>query len=72
MRVDTGVYEGGEVSVHYDPMIAKLITYGADRESRPSISMRDALNDFYIRGVSHNISFSGALLSNIRVSSRAG
>ena len=56
VRVDTGVYEGGEVSVHYDPMIAKMITYGAVRGEAIE-RMRDALNAFYIRGVSHNISF---------------
>jgi propionyl-CoA carboxylase alpha chain len=65
VRVDTGVYEGGEVSVHYDPMIAKLITYGVDRIEAID-RMRDALNDFYIRGVSHNISFLGALIEHSR------
>jgi propionyl-CoA carboxylase alpha chain len=65
VRVDTGVYEGGEVSVHYDPMIAKLITYGEVR-SLAIDRMRDALNDFYIRGVSHNISFLGALIEHPR------
>ncbi|TWU29777.1 acetyl-CoA carboxylase biotin carboxylase subunit [Bythopirellula polymerisocia] len=65
VRVDTGVYEGGEVSIHYDPMIAKLITYGADREE--SIQrMRRALNEFTIRGVAHNISFLGALVNHPR------
>ena len=42
VRVDTGVYEGGEVSMYYDPMIAKLITHGATREEA-RIQMRDAL-----------------------------
>ena len=65
MRVDTGVYEGGEVSIHYDPMIAKLITYGGDRDQAIG-RMRDALNEFYIRGVSHNISFLGALVNHPR------
>ena len=65
VRVDTGVYEGGEVSIHYDPMIAKLITYGADRTE--SIQrMRRALNEFTIRGVAHNISFLGALVNHPR------
>ncbi len=65
VRVDTGVYEGGEVSMHYDPMIAKLITYGATRKE--SIEhMREALNEFYIRGVSHNISFLAALIEHPR------
>ena len=65
VRVDTGVYEGGEVSMHYDPMIAKLITYGATREQ--SIAhMREALNEFCIRGVAHNISFLAALIEHAR------
>lgn len=65
VRVDTGVYEGGEVSIHYDPMIAKLITYGKNRQE--SIQrMRAALNEFTIRGVSHNISFLGALVNHPR------
>ncbi len=65
VRVDTGVYEGGEVSMYYDPMIAKLITYGATRD-RAIAHMREALNEFCIRGVSHNISFLAALMSHPR------
>jgi propionyl-CoA carboxylase alpha chain len=65
VRVDTGVYEGGEVSIHYDPMIAKLITHGATRDEA-IVRMRDALNEFYIRGVSHNISFLAALVQHPR------
>ncbi len=65
VRVDTGVYEGGEVSMYYDPMIAKLITYGASRDQAIA-SQRTALNEFYIRGVSHNISFLAALIDHRR------
>ena len=65
VRVDTGVYEGGEVSMSYDPMIAKLITYGATRD-RAIAHMRDALNEFFIRGVQHNISFLAALMVHTR------
>lgn len=65
VRVDTGVYEGGNVSIHYDPMIAKLITFGEDRQ-KSIARMRTALNEFYIRGVSHNISFLGALINHPR------
>jgi propionyl-CoA carboxylase alpha chain len=65
VRVDTGVFEGGEVSMFYDPMIAKLITHGADREEAIA-RMRSALDRFLIRGVSHNISFLSALMSNPR------
>lgn len=65
VRVDTGVYEGGEVSMFYDPMIAKLITYGDNRELAIE-KMNDALDAYYIRGVSHNISFLSALMAHPR------
>ena len=65
VRVDTGVYEGGEVSMHYDPMIAKLITHGTTRD-RAIAHMREALNESYIRGVSHNIGFLAALIEHTR------
>jgi propionyl-CoA carboxylase alpha chain len=63
VRVDTGVFEGGEVSMYYDPMIAKLITYGADRQEAIA-HMRSALDRFIIRGVSCNISFLSALMAH--------
>ena len=62
VRVDTGVYEGGEISVYYDPMIAKLVTYGKNR-SEAIAHMREALDAYYIRGVSHNIPFLASLMS---------
>jgi propionyl-CoA carboxylase alpha chain len=65
VRVDTGVYEGGEVSMFYDPMIAKLITYGKDRKQATE-RMVDALDSYYIRGVNHNISFLNALMVHPR------
>jgi len=65
VRVDTGVYEGGEVSMYYDPMIAKLVTYGADRNEAIH-NMQDALDAYYIRGVQHNISFLNALMVHPR------
>ena len=65
VRVDTGVYEGGEVSMYYDPMIAKLITYGPTRDQAIA-HMSNALNEYYIRGVSHNISFLAALMAHPR------
>jgi len=65
VRVDTGVFEGGEISMFYDPMIAKLITHGSDREEATS-RMREALDRFLIRGVAHNISFLSALMVNPR------
>ncbi len=65
VRVDTGVYEGGEVSMYYDPMIAKLITYGADREEAIA-HMRSALDRFIIRGVTSNLSFLSSLIFHPR------
>ncbi|GEO80837.1 acetyl-CoA carboxylase biotin carboxylase subunit [Pararhodospirillum oryzae] len=65
VRVDTGVQEGGEISMFYDPMVAKLITYGKDRREATS-RMRRALDSFYIRGISHNIPFLASLLSRER------
>ncbi|MES9900207.1 MAG: acetyl/propionyl/methylcrotonyl-CoA carboxylase subunit alpha [Sedimenticola sp.] len=65
VRVDTGVYEGGEVSMYYDPMIAKLVTYGKDRGEAIE-RMQGALDAYYIRGVQHNISFLNALMVHPR------
>ncbi len=65
VRVDTGVYEGGEIPMHYDSMIAKLITHGPTREDAIG-RMRDALNAFVIRGVSTNIPFQAALMQHPR------
>jgi len=65
VRVDTGVYEGGEVSMFYDPMIAKLVTYGSTRDQAIE-HMRTALDEFLIRGVSHNMSFLSALMMHPR------
>ncbi len=68
VRVDTGVTEGGEISMFYDPMIAKLITFGATRDEAIA-QMRDALDAYYIRGVSHNIPFLAAVLAHPRFAS---
>jgi propionyl-CoA carboxylase alpha chain len=65
VRVDTGIEEGSEVSMFYDPLIAKLITYG-DTRDQAIVNMNDALDAYYIRGVSHNISFLNALLAHPR------
>ncbi|WP_027995112.1 acetyl-CoA carboxylase biotin carboxylase subunit [Simplicispira psychrophila] len=63
VRVDTGVYEGGEIPMHYDSMIAKLIVHGTDRNDAIT-KMRAALNGFVIRGISTNIPFQAALLAH--------
>ena len=65
VRVDTGVYEGGEISMFYDPMVAKLISYGKDRNEAIA-HMREALDRYYIRGLTHNIPFLASLLSKER------
>ncbi len=65
VRVDTGISEGGEISMYYDSMIAKLITHGATRD-RAIERMREALNCFCIRGVSSNIAFQAALMQHPR------
>jgi propionyl-CoA carboxylase alpha chain len=63
VRVDTGVYEGGEIPMYYDSMIAKLIVHGVDRDDAIA-KMREALNAFVIRGVASNIPFQAALLTH--------
>ena len=63
VRVDTGVQDGGEIPIHYDSMIAKLIVHGKDRLDAIA-KMREALNGFVIRGVSSNIPFQAALLAH--------
>jgi propionyl-CoA carboxylase alpha chain len=63
VRVDTGVYEGGEIPMFYDSMIAKLIVHGSDRADAIA-KMREALNGFAIRGISSNIPFQAALLAH--------
>ncbi|MDR0529506.1 MAG: acetyl-CoA carboxylase biotin carboxylase subunit [Zoogloeaceae bacterium] len=65
VRVDTGVYDGGEISMYYDSMIAKLITHGPTRDVALG-RMRDALNSFVIRGISSNIPFQAALMKHPR------
>lgn len=65
VRVDTGICEGGEVSLHYDPMIAKLVTHGSDREQAAQTMLR-ALDRFEIRGIQSNIPFLAALVQHPR------
>jgi propionyl-CoA carboxylase alpha chain len=65
VRVDSGVVEGGEVSMFYDPMIAKLCAHGSDRAAATRRLAR-ALDGFVIRGLGHNVPFLGAVLANPR------
>jgi propionyl-CoA carboxylase alpha chain len=69
VRVDDGVAEGGEVSIFYDPMIAKLITSGATREQAIDRQIA-ALDAFQIEGIGHNVDFLSALMQHPRF--RAG
>ena len=69
VRNDTGVFEGGEISTYYDPMIAKLVTWAPDRMSAIE-AMSTALDEFEVEGVGHNLPFLGAVLGQERF--RAG
>ncbi|MHA1567399.1 MAG: acetyl-CoA carboxylase biotin carboxylase subunit, partial [Alphaproteobacteria bacterium] len=65
VRVDTGVHEGAEVSIYYDPMIAKLVTHGRDRAAAIE-RMSNALDRFDVRGVTSNAVFLAALINHPR------
>ncbi len=65
VRIDGGVYEGAEISIFYDPMIAKLATHGADREAARQ-RLAAALDAFVIRGPSHNLGFLAAVIARER------
>ena len=63
VRNDTGVYEGGEISMYYDPMIAKLCTWGPDRLTAIE-HMRTALDAFEVEGIGHNLPFLSAVMDH--------
>ena len=65
LRLDTGVFEGAEISVYYDPMIAKLVGSGPDRDTAIE-RLRGALDSFYVTGVQHNIAFLAAVAAKPR------
>jgi propionyl-CoA carboxylase alpha chain len=65
VRNDTGVYEGGEISIHYDPMIAKLVTHAPTRAAAID-AQAAALDEFYVDGLQHNIPFLAALMAHPR------
>ena len=65
VRIDTGVAEGSEISMYYDPMIAKLVTHGADR-TEAIARMQSALDGYYVRGVNHNMAFLASILAHPR------
>ncbi|MBY6135154.1 acetyl/propionyl/methylcrotonyl-CoA carboxylase subunit alpha [Nocardioides marinus] len=63
VRNDTGVYEGGEISMYYDPMIAKLCTWGPTRDAAIE-AMRIALDSFEVEGIGHNLPFVAAVMDH--------
>ncbi|WP_444444016.1 acetyl-CoA carboxylase biotin carboxylase subunit [Rhodobacter capsulatus] len=65
VRNDTGVFEGGEISMYYDPMIAKLCTLGPTREAAIE-EMRLALDTFEVEGIGHNLPFCAAVMDHDR------
>ena len=69
VRNDTGVTEGGEISIHYDPMIAKLVTHGPTRDAAIA-AQSNALDAFVIDGIRHNIPFLSALMAHRALAGR--
>lgn len=65
IRIDSGVFEGGEVSLHYDPMIAKVTTWGRNRDEA-IFHMEFALDEYMIRGPEHNIDLLNAIIRHPR------
>ncbi|KAF2070617.1 hypothetical protein CYY_008074 [Polysphondylium violaceum] len=63
IRIDGGIFEGAEISTYYDPLISKLITYGETRKGVIS-KMKKALDEYYIRGVNHNVPFLRDVMEN--------
>tara|TARA_Y100001968_G_scaffold99984_2_gene90000 strand:+ start:1120 stop:3084 length:1965 start_codon:yes stop_codon:yes gene_type:complete len=63
VRVDTGIREGSEVSMFYDPMIAKLITHGENRDKAIE-NMMSAIDQYVIDGLSHNLNFLSSIMHN--------
>jgi len=65
VRIDSGVQEGGEVSIFYDPMIAKLVTWGATRDEAADLQVK-ALDNVVLEGLGHNVHFLSALMQHPR------
>ncbi|WEZ81988.1 acetyl/propionyl/methylcrotonyl-CoA carboxylase subunit alpha [Rhizobium sp. 32-5/1] len=71
VRNDTGVFEGGEISMYYDPMVAKLCTWAPEKEGGPARltaidAMSAALDDFEVEGIGHNLPFLSAVMQHDR------
>ncbi len=69
LRIDSGVREGSEISIHYDPLIAKIVTHAADRPAAIK-AQTHALDSFVIEGVANNVAFLAAVMGHKRI--RAG
>lgn len=65
IRIDSGIYAGSEISIYYDPMISKVISYAQTRDEAID-KLRLALDEYYIRGVGHNIAFLSDVLKSAR------
>lgn len=63
IRIDTGVQEGSEISMYYDPMISKLVAWGKDRKSAMDL-ISNAMDEYVIRGVVHNLGFGQSIVRN--------
>ncbi|KAM9981124.1 hypothetical protein ACTFIY_003441 [Dictyostelium cf. discoideum] len=63
IRIDGGIFEGAEISTYYDPLISKLITFGENRKNVIT-KMKRALDEYYIKGVNHNVAFLRDVMEN--------
>lgn len=63
IRIDTGVQEGSEISMYYDPMISKLITWGKDRKEAMDL-LDNAFDQYVVQGVAHNLGFGKSIIHN--------
>ena len=63
IRIDTGVREGSEISMYYDPMISKLITWGKDRKEAMDL-IDNAFDEYVVQGVAHNLGFGKSIVHN--------
>lgn len=63
IRIDTGVQEGSEISMYYDPMISKLITWAPTRTEALTL-LNKAMDEYVIKGVTHNLGFGQSILNN--------
>lgn len=63
VRIDTGVQEGSEISMYYDPMISKLITWAPDRKQAMTL-MDNCIDEYVVQGVAHNLGFGQSIINN--------